>query len=113
MCVKLLFDQNLSYRLVQKVHEAYPDSVHVAALKMDRVNDFEIWKYAKQNGYVIVTKDSDFNELCTLYDFPPFIIWLRLGNSRINVAESALNQHQKQICEIIEANQTGVIEISS
>jgi predicted nuclease of predicted toxin-antitoxin system len=43
--------------------------------------DKQIWNYAKENDYNIVTFDADFYDLVTLYGHPPKIIWLRLGNT--------------------------------
>jgi predicted nuclease of predicted toxin-antitoxin system len=31
-------------------------------------------------GFVIVTKDEDFQWLSILYDAPPKVIWIQLGN---------------------------------
>ncbi|MEA1892582.1 MAG: DUF5615 family PIN-like protein [Campylobacterota bacterium] len=111
MCIKLLFDQNLSYRLVSRLKDIYPDSQHVAALGLDMASDIDVWKYAKENGYTLVSKDSDFNDICTLYDFPPHIIWLRLGNSRIVAAQEVLLKYKDRICMTVEENETGIIEI--
>lgn len=113
MCVKLLFDQNLSYKLVARLEHIYPDSIHIAALGMDQASDKKLWEYAKEHGFVIVSKDADFNEITAYYNFPPYIIWLRLGNSRISVIENALTKHHEKICEIIEEAQTGIIEIKA
>ena len=112
MCIKLLFDQNLSFRLVSRLKDVYPDSIHIASVGLDKSSDKEVWNYAKKNDFSIVTKDSDFNELCTLYDFPPHIIWMRLGNSRMEVAQDALVKHSKMICKLITENKTGIIEIN-
>jgi len=111
MCIKLLFDQNVSYRLVSRLKSIYPDSKHVAALGLDEASDIDVWKYAKENGFTLVSKDSDFNDICTLYDFPPHIIWLRLGNGRVSVIEKILVQYKENIHMIIEDNKIGIIEI--
>jgi predicted nuclease of predicted toxin-antitoxin system len=111
MRIKLLFDQNLSYRIVPKLDKLFPNSEHIAALGLDKASDIEVFKYAKENNFVIVTKDSDFNELCTLYDFPPYIIWLRVGNSNVKTAIELLSKYEKQIIGIISENKTGIIEI--
>ena len=112
MCVKLLFDQNLSYRLVSRLQEVYPDSKHIASLGLDTSSDIDVWKYAKKNGYTLVTKDSDFNDISTLYNFPPHIIWLRLGNSRVSIAENILVKYKEKISMIIDENKIGIIEIA-
>ena len=112
MCVKLLFDQNLSYRLVTRLKDIYQDSAHTAALGLDKASDIDVWKYAKENGYALVSKDSDFNDICTLYDYPPHIIWIRLGNSRVSAVQAVLEKYKDQICSIIEDNKTGIIEIN-
>jgi len=113
MCIKLLFDQNLSYKLVSRLEDIFPNSIHIATIGLDKSSDMDVWKFAKENEYTIVTKDSDFNEICTLYDFPPHIIWLRLGNSRISVTEEVLTKYKDKICTIVEENKTGIIEIDT
>ncbi len=68
--MKLLFDQNLSYRLVETVSDLYPGSAHVRLLGMERTDDTTIWRYAKDNGFTIVTLDVDFNERSLVYGYP-------------------------------------------
>ena len=109
--MKLLLDQNLSYRIISKIIDEFPQSVHIAALHLDTASDFDVWKYAKENGFIIVSKDSDFNELATYHGFPPHIIWLRIGNSSVESNEEILLKHAVRIKAIIEANATGIIEI--
>ncbi len=79
--MKLLFDQNLSFRLVKKLELYFPDSAHVRLIGMDADDDKLIWQYARDNGFIIVTQDADFEVLSQLYGFPPKVIWLRCGNT--------------------------------
>lgn len=60
--MKLLFDQNLSPDLPQKLADIFPDSIHVRNVGMREATDMEIWNYAKQNDFAIVSKDSDFQQ---------------------------------------------------
>ena len=60
---------------------------------MREADDFEIWEYAKANGYAIVSKDSDFQQRSLLYGFPPKFIWLRVGNCRSKLIEELLRRH--------------------
>jgi predicted nuclease of predicted toxin-antitoxin system len=109
--VKLLFDQNLSYKLVAKISELFPNSAHVAALHLDKASDQEVWEYAKNNCFTIVTKDSDFNDFSTYHGFPPHIIWLRIGNGSVTQSSSVLLNNADQIKKMIESNETGIIEV--
>jgi len=61
--MKLVFDQNLSPSLVTRLWNLYPNSNHVSLVGLDRIDDKTIWQYARDNEYIIVTKDSDFSEL--------------------------------------------------
>lgn len=80
----LLFDQNLSFHITK----AFPGSIHVRNLKLERADDEVIWKYAKRTGYTIVSKDGDFHQRSLLYGQPPKVIWIRRGNcSTQNVIE--------------------------
>ena len=68
--MKLLLDQNLSPRLVHRLADLYPNSSHVMDEELDRSLDREVWNYARQHDYLIVTKDVDFSELSVLLGFP-------------------------------------------
>ena len=68
--MRLLFDNNLSHKLCSLLQSAYPDSAHLARLGLGDSPDREVWNYAKQNDFTIVTKDEDFNYLSRLYGFP-------------------------------------------
>jgi predicted nuclease of predicted toxin-antitoxin system len=78
--VKLLFDENLSFRIVVLVQDLFPGSRHVRECGLVAADDAEIWEYAKNSGLIIVTKDSDFQERSILLGTPPKIIWLRIRN---------------------------------
>jgi predicted nuclease of predicted toxin-antitoxin system len=78
--MKLLFDQNLSPKLVNRLADLFPASSHVQSLGLDCADDDEIWEHAQLNGFAIVTKDEDYNNLSVLRGSPPKVIWLQLGN---------------------------------
>ncbi len=88
--MKLLFDQNLSHRLPKLLADLYPDSIHLGDLGMREATDTIIWEFAKQNDFVIVSKDSDFQARSLLYGFPPKFIWLRVGNCPVKTIEDLL-----------------------
>jgi predicted nuclease of predicted toxin-antitoxin system len=81
--VRLLFDENLSPRLVRLLADVYPDSVHVHELGLGTANDTTIWRIAAERGYTIVSKDADFHQRSFVLGAPPKVIWLRLGNSSV------------------------------
>jgi predicted nuclease of predicted toxin-antitoxin system len=95
--MKLLFDHNLSPRLVLVLADLYPNSQHVFPLKMDQDDDILIWEYAVQNEYVIVTRDSDYNDLSLVRGFPPKVIWIRRGNCSTKEIESILRSSTQDI----------------
>jgi hypothetical protein len=65
--MKLPFDHNLSPQLVNRFTDLYPDSQHVFLLGMDQDDDRQIWEYAAQQDFTIVTRDSNYNDL-SLFD---------------------------------------------
>jgi predicted nuclease of predicted toxin-antitoxin system len=70
--MRLLFDQNLSHKLVGHLADVFPDSEHVRNLGMESATDPEIARYALAEGFAIVSKDADFLE--TLADDPSQVI---------------------------------------
>src|SRR5438128_2643373 len=95
--MKLLFDQNLSFRLCRILAADFPDSSQVRLLGLDTVDDRAIWQYAKTNGFVLATQDSDYAEIAALYGFPPKVIWLRCGNQPTDTIAALLRNHREEI----------------
>ncbi len=95
--MKLLFDQNLSPRLPQLLSDLYPDSIHVRAIGLRDASDTVIWGHAQQHGFVIVSKDSDFQQRSLLRGHPPKFIWLRVGNCSTRTVEDLLRKHSAAI----------------
>lgn len=109
--MKLLLDENLSRRMVPVLEQKYPGTTQVALAGLERASDRDIWSYAREHGYVIVTQDSDFHELSVLLGMPPKVIWLQAGNqSRQFIVDMLIDQ-----CESIEIaladESVGVLEL--
>jgi len=90
--MKLLFDQNISYRLIDKINDIFPEGIQVKKLNLENVSDKEIWRFAKENNYTIVTFESEFFDLAMIFGHPPKIIWLRTGNTTTNNLEKLLRK---------------------
>jgi len=99
--MKLLFDENLSPKLVQRLIEAFPDSAHVDRVGLGSEQDDAIWEYAKNNQFTIISKDSDFHEKSLLKGYPPKIVWIRRGNCSIKQIEEILLSHKADIEKLI------------
>src|SRR5438876_11853307 len=97
--MKLLFDENLSPRLCTRLADLFPDSVHVMSVGLDQASDVEVLVYARDNGFVIVSKDSDFNDLVILRGFPPKVLWLQIGNCTTKQIEDLLRNHHEAIAD--------------
>ncbi len=97
--MKLPFDQNLSHRLVTTLADIYPGSEHVRNVGLKDVPDTEAWNYAKNNGFAIASKDSDFYQRSLLHGCPPKMIWIRLGNFSTIAVATVLREHVTDIAE--------------
>ena len=79
--MKLLFDQNLSHKLIAAVRLLCPGSTHVRPAGLDHADNESICQYALEHGFTIVSRDSDFLERALARGTPPAVICLRLGNT--------------------------------
>jgi len=109
--MKLLLDENLSRRIVPFLQAAYPGSSQVVIEGLEKADDAEIWQHAKDHGFVIVTKDSDFHELSLLRGSPPTIIWLRCGNTAKATVIHQLTENREEIEARIAGAEVVCIEI--
>jgi len=109
--MKLLFDENISFKLCKRLEDIYPDSTHVKFVNLENKDDSEIWLFAKKENYIIVTQDSDFNDMSALKGFPPYVVWIKTGNSLVSEIEDTLRTHSITIREFFDKQSIGLIEI--
>ncbi len=110
--MKLLLDENLSRRVIPFLQSAFPNSSQVVLLGMESATDAEVWRYAKENNFVIVTRDSDFHERSLIEGYPPQVIWLKIPNRSKTFMLNILLEHRIQIEQALIEEQRACIEIS-
>jgi len=109
--MRFLFDQNISHKILYFLPEMYAGSTTVKHEGLMDALDIDIWRYAKKNEFVIVTQDSDFNDLNSLYGFPPKIIWIRTGNLKTKIIADLLHDYSDEIEKFVDDNRYGCFEI--
>jgi len=109
--MKFLFDQNISFRVLKQLPAPFSHATHVKFEKLMNAPDREIWEYARQHDYTIITQDADFNDLNLLYGFPPKIIWIRMGNLKTTDIIKVLMDYQQEIDEFLRNSAYGCFEI--
>jgi predicted nuclease of predicted toxin-antitoxin system len=109
--MKLLLDENLSYRIVSSLQDTYPGSTQVKLVGLERAEDRVIWEFAKANDYIIVTKDDDFQGLLGMIGHPPKVIQLLTGNSTNEAVINALLHNAKATNVALEDPDIGFVEI--
>lgn len=107
--MKLLFDHNLSPRLVTQLADVFANSAHLIHHALEQATDMKVWEFARDNGFTLVTKDSDFHDLSLLRGSPPQVIWLRVGNCTTADIETLLRQHQPEIVQFTQDITAGVL----
>jgi predicted nuclease of predicted toxin-antitoxin system len=111
--MKLLFDQNISHKVLKVLPPIFVGSTSVKKEGLINAPDREIWDFAKSNGFTIVTQDSDFNDLNSLLGFPPKIIWVRTGNLTTKQIVDVLIDYFQEIELFMENDQYSCMEIVS
>lgn len=109
--MKLLYDHHLSRKLVGRLADLFPGSSHVVFHGLGQADDIDIWLFAQQHEYIIVTKDSDYNDISTLRGAPPKVIWLHIGNSTNEVVERVIRQNYKRIEQFDKEIDSALLEI--
>jgi len=109
--MKLLLDENISFRVLNGIASVFPSSIHItkseAGVRLDR----EIFDFARFNDFTIVTFDEDFYELQLFNGYPPKIIWLRFGNSTNLKVTSKLLENESLIKSFLANPDLGMLEI--
>jgi predicted nuclease of predicted toxin-antitoxin system len=95
--VKLLLDQNRSYRLAGWLQDLFPGTVHVREVGLSAATDQEVWDHAARHGYVIASKDADFHQRSFFYGSPPKVVWLRIGNCTTDQIEQVIRSRHDEL----------------
>lgn len=109
--MKLLLDQNISFRLVKKFESAFPGTQQVRGLRLENASDKAIWDYAKREGFAIVSFDSDFYDLSVTYGHPPKVIWIKSINQTTSHLEELLIEKFEQIQQFELDEEVSCLEI--
>lgn len=113
--MKLLFDQNISFRVINKIQDLFPGSKQVKDLGLENSKDSFLWNYAKENNYCIVSFDGDFYDLGLVKGSSPKVIWLRLGNTSTQNIEIVLRKNYDLIINFLtdpNYKEIGCLEIN-
>jgi len=109
--MKLLLDQNLSYKLIHDLQQKFPDSNHIRLLGLEFADDAKVWEYARINNFVIVTQDSDFYERSLIYGHPPKIIWITTGNVATQWIRDLLLENTEIVEEFAQNPELACLEL--
>lgn len=112
--MKLLFDENISYRIVRKVEHLFPESEQVKRLGLLQKKDRTVWEHALLYNYTIVTHDQDYFDLNLMRGTPPKVVWLRTGNITTNdLAELLISTYEtlRAFIESVDYEGTGCYEL--
>lgn len=109
--MKLLLDENLSRRIVPFPQADFPGSSQVVLVGLERASDLEIWQYARANDFVIVRRDSDFQERSLVSGHPQQVIWLKIPNHSKTVVLNILLEHRAEIEQALLQEGRGCVEI--
>lgn len=109
--MKLLFDENLSHKLARRPADVFPSSIHVRDIGLKASDDPLVWDYARDNDFMIVSKDADMHDLSLVFGNPPKVIWLRLGNCSTSDVESLLRREFEAIRKFYEDNSVSLLAL--
>ena len=110
--MKLVFDQNLSFKLPPILDSIFPGSKHVKDFGLTDNDDEVIWELALREGFVIVSKDSDFLHRSLLRGHPPKVIQVRMGNCSTQQIHELFTREEGTIKDFLKNPNEALLIIS-
>lgn len=112
--MKLLLDENLSWRMIKMLVSISEEIIHVSDLKIAQpATDISIWNYAKKNGFTIISKDDDFEKIVLLRKAPPKLIYLKTYNLDTKKLVDLILENKDKIIQFVNYNENDIFEIYS
>jgi predicted nuclease of predicted toxin-antitoxin system len=109
--MKLLLDENLSRRLVPFLQDAYPGSTQVALIGLERATDRDIWDFAGREGFTVVSRDEDFEQLAATLGPPPHVVWIKTPNQTKAATLSLLLNNRAAIERALQDEGLACVEL--
>ncbi|TAE28223.1 MAG: hypothetical protein EAZ92_08560 [Candidatus Kapaibacterium sp.] len=110
--MKILLDQNISYRLVGRIQTVFPEVQHVKDIGLINENDYVVFMAAREASFdAVVTLDADFHYLWQQYGTPPKVIWLRVGNCSTALLADILLKNRSRIADFLTSTENDCLEI--
>jgi predicted nuclease of predicted toxin-antitoxin system len=107
--VRLLFDEHLSPRLVRRLDDLFPGSSHVQLLGLRGATDRELWSRAREGGFVLVTRDADFQSLSMELGPPPKVVVVRLLAGGAELVDALLRSRADALRRFEAADDAAVL----
>jgi predicted nuclease of predicted toxin-antitoxin system len=112
--MKFLLDENISRRIIPLLNDSLGEITYLLSPKtglVPPVSDHLVWKYAKENGYHILTRDEDFIKLSLLFGSPPKVVFLNTGNLTNQYLADIIRKNVDQIKEFISSESFGFLVV--
>ncbi len=109
--MNLLFDQNLSPRILKTLPQEFSTCQQVRFLGLENSSDFEIFQFARNNDFAIVTFDSDFVDLNAMHGTPPKIVYLNTGNLTTKHISELLTMNILRISHYLKSESDDILEL--
>lgn len=109
--MKLLFDQNISHRLISQIQDILPEARQVRQIGLENSSDKQIWEYAKEHNFTIVTFDGDFYDFSLVWGHPPKIIWIRTYSQTTKNIEEILRKYIYTLIDFQDDKELACLEI--
>ena len=107
--MRLLLDENLSDKIVARITDLFPDCTHVKSVELTRADDAVIADWAKQHGFSVISKDTDFYQRSVALGSPPKFIWLRVRNCGTEAAVNLLRSQHALIRDFVASETESVL----
>ncbi|MFP4352922.1 MAG: DUF5615 family PIN-like protein [Puniceicoccaceae bacterium] len=104
-------DAHLSPRVARWIQEELGhEARHLREVALRDADDDEIFKRARKENVVLISKDKDFADMAARFGPPPAVIWLRCGNTSEERLKQILAAHLEEAIEFIAKGET-IVEI--
>jgi predicted nuclease of predicted toxin-antitoxin system len=107
--MRLLFDEHLSPKLVRRLGDLYPGSLHVQDLGLRGRKDRSIWEFARDGGFTVVSRDSDFEHLAITLGPPPKVMIVRSRDGHTAVVEDLLRRNAESILNFDRSQEASLL----